>query len=155
MHIRWLLPLLWPNGIMRLDGLVILCLHDFGDVWLNWAKVFKSERVICLFRRPAQLKPKRHTDPCSWLPGVCALLLHRYLGADYDAPCTALFVTFAVAFFLTRLVFLPVTVIPSVSWRPSRRFHFSNWLTVAGLLLGNRVTGRLCRLIRLYQVSPR
>jgi hypothetical protein len=23
------------------DGLVILCLHDFGDVWLNWAKVFK------------------------------------------------------------------------------------------------------------------
>ena len=40
----------------------------------------------------------------------------RYLGHDYDTPCTILFTTFAVVFFLTRLVFLPITVIPSGYW---------------------------------------
>jgi len=61
-------------------GLIILLLHDIGDVFMNWAKVFK------------------------------------YMGPAWDTPCTVSFITFAVLFFLTRLVFLPLTVIPSGYW---------------------------------------
>ena len=59
------------------SGFIILCLHDFGDVWLNLAK--------CL----------------------------KYLGPQYDGITTAMFVFFVLVFLLTRLIFLPLTVIPS------------------------------------------
>ena len=38
------------------------------------------------------------------------------LGPAWDSLCTFFFVSFAVVFFLTRLVFLPLTVIPSGYW---------------------------------------
>ena len=40
----------------------------------------------------------------------------KYLGPAYDTPTTLLFATFALVFFATRLVFLPLTVIPSGYW---------------------------------------
>ena len=40
----------------------------------------------------------------------------KYLGPAYDTPTTLLFATFAIVFFATRLVFLPLTVIPSGYW---------------------------------------
>ena len=49
--------------------------HDFGDVWLNWAKVSKY-------------------------------LAHERL-------TTGLFIGFVIAFFATRLVLLPLAIIPS------------------------------------------
>jgi len=61
-------------------GLIILLLHDVGDIFMNWAKVFK------------------------------------YMGPAWDNLCTSCFVTFAVVFFFSRLVFLPLTVIPSGYW---------------------------------------
>jgi len=61
-------------------GLVILCLHDFGDIWLNCAKSFK------------------------------------YLGPKWDSMTTLFFAVFTVIFLATRLVFLPLTVIPSGYW---------------------------------------
>jgi len=56
-------------------GLVILVLHDFGDIWLNWAKAFK------------------------------------YL--KYEMLTNAFFLLFVLIFIATRLLFLPLTVIPS------------------------------------------
>ena len=63
-------------------GLTILILHDFGDIWLNFAKVF------------------------------------QYLGDTglMDLLSTLFFVIFILVFFATRLVFLPLTVIPSGYW---------------------------------------
>lgn len=61
-------------------GLIILILHDVGDVFLNWAKTLK------------------------------------YMGPKYDIPTNILFVVFVVVFILTRLIFLPLTVIPSGYW---------------------------------------
>jgi len=61
-------------------GLIILCLHDFGDIWLNCAKTVK------------------------------------YLGDKWDSTTTFLFAFFSVVFVLTRLIFLPLTVIPSGYW---------------------------------------
>jgi len=58
-------------------GLIILMLHDLGDIWLNWAKSFK------------------------------------YLGKRFKSATDLLFVVFVLVFVATRLVFLPLTVIPS------------------------------------------
>ena len=33
-------------------GLIILLLHDMGDIFLNWAKVFKCERAPPLISQP-------------------------------------------------------------------------------------------------------
>ena len=70
-------------GTTHRYGLVILILHDVGDIWLNWAKVF------------------------------------QYVGNNegiFDALSTSFFVVFVIVFFATRLVFLPITVIPSGYW---------------------------------------
>lgn len=61
-------------------GLIILSLHDVGDVLINAAKSFK------------------------------------YLGDAWDVTTNVLFVIFSVVFVFTRLVFLPITVIPSGYW---------------------------------------
>jgi hypothetical protein len=61
-------------------GLIILCLHDVGDVVLNAAKTFK------------------------------------YLGPAWDMTTNVLFVCFSMVFVGTRMVFLPITVIPSGYW---------------------------------------
>eukprot|EP01047_Picozoa_sp_COSAG01_P072388 COSAG01_NODE_11498_length_1921_cov_4.789243_2_plen_309_part_00 len=71
-------------------GLVILLLHDIGDVFLNWAKVFK------------------------------------YCGSACDVLCTICFVSFVIVFFLTRLVFLPLVVIPSGYWEAMQVIFTSN-----------------------------
>jgi len=61
-------------------GLIILSLHDVGDVLINAAKTFK------------------------------------YLGEAWDMTTNALFVIFSFVFVFTRLMFLPMTVIPSGYW---------------------------------------
>ena len=42
--------------------------------------------------------------------------LFKYLGKAWDTLCTLTFVTFVIVFFVSKLVFLPIIVIPSGFW---------------------------------------
>ena len=61
-------------------GLIVLCLHDFDEIWLNLAKTF------------------------------------NYLGPKWYLTSTLLFVCFVLVLTVTRLMLLPLTVIPTGCW---------------------------------------